>query len=104
MSQEDLAETDEMIARVLREVGTARLDKSVVAIAAKWIKQAPWKAAVWFAKKGDLAMDEFVKKFGGYCAAAALPAAAWVLGQMPRLLDALSDLAKSLETWLPFLH
>lgn len=55
-------------------------------------------------KKATIATDEFAKKVGGYCATAALPAIAWALGQMPRLLDALSDLAKSLEAWLTFLH
>lgn len=104
INQEDLAETDGMIGRVLREVGKAKPDKSAVEKAAVWIRRALSAAALWFAKKADIATDEFAKKVGGYCAAAALPAIAWSAGQMPRLLDALSDLAKSLETWLTFLH
>lgn len=104
ISLEDLAETNKMIARVLREVGNPKPDKSVVEGAATWIRQALWTAALWFAMKADIAAGEFAKKFGGYCAAAALPAIAWSVGQMPRLLDALSDLAKSMETWLTFLH
>ncbi len=104
ISQEDLAETERMIGRVLREVGEAKPDKGVVAKAAVWIRRALSAAALWFAKEADIATDEFAKKVGGYCAAAALPAIAWSVGQMPRLLDALSDLAKSMETWLTFLH
>ncbi len=104
ISQEDLAETERMIGRVLREVGEAKPDKGVVAKAAVWIRRALSAAALWFAKKADIAAGEFAKKFGGYCAAAALPAIAWSVGQMPRLLDAFSDLAKSMETWLTFLH
>jgi hypothetical protein len=104
LSREDVAETERMIARVLQEVRSAKPEKARVAGAAAFIKRTLRAALGWFAKKADMAVDEFAKKFGGYCAAAALPAAALALGQLPRLLDALSDLAKSMEAWLPIIN
>jgi hypothetical protein len=104
VSREDFAETEQMIARVMQEVRSAKPDKESVASTATWIRRALWKATLWFAKKADMAADEFAKKVGGYCAAAVPLAAAWALGQIPRLLDTLADLAKSLEAWLPLLN
>lgn len=102
ISQDDLTGASEMISRVLREVSKPIPNKTAIESAANWIKQTLWKATVWFAKKADMAIDEFVKKFAGYCAAAA--GTIFAVSRTPGLLDALSGLSNAIQDWLPFLH